>query len=135
MLSFAYRGPVFRETFRYSIQGIALYPVFIVAVRYPAWGPFRLLNHPALSFLGALSYPAYLLHHVLLNALSLLSPDHAPLRALVALTLTFALAYVIHELVEKPCLRLRKRISGALLRPARDLAGRAAPSLVQARKP
>src|SRR5262249_2568305 len=44
LFTFVYRGAAFRETLRYSLQGIALVPVFVVALRYPTWGPCRVLN-------------------------------------------------------------------------------------------
>lgn len=135
LFSFVYRGPGFRETFRYSLQGVALYPVFIVAVRYPSFGPFRLLNHRALTWFGALTYPAYLVHHVLLAALGPLTAGGGVLRALVALTLTIAAAWTIHELVEKPCARLRRVISGGGPKQGRDAEPAGAPSLVRASKP
>jgi peptidoglycan/LPS O-acetylase OafA/YrhL len=110
LVSFVYRNPAFRETFRYSVQGIALTPVFIAAVRYPSWGPFRLLNLPAMSFLGVLSYPLYLVHHVVLGAFA--APfGVGAVRALLALALSVAIAWAIHELVEKRCARLRRRLS------------------------
>lgn len=108
ILTFVYRDPGFRETFRYSIQGVALTPVFVVALRYPTWGPFRLLSLRGLSFLGVLSYPLYLCHHVVLVALEPLS---AGARVPLALGLSLALAWLIHQLVELPCARLRKRLS------------------------
>jgi peptidoglycan/LPS O-acetylase OafA/YrhL len=134
LLSFVLRSPAFRETFRYTLQGIALTPVFVVAVRYPRWGLFRLLNLRVMSFLGVLSYPLYLVHHVLLGAL--LGAPFGPVgRALAALALSIAAAWAIHELVEKPGARLRRRISAATRRgPGRAPAGDG-PALAEARRP
>lgn len=109
LLTFVYRDPAFRETFRYSLQGVALTPVFVVALRFPGWGPFRLLGLRGLSFLGVLSYPLYLCHHVVLIALAPLGGLRAPL----ALGISLALAWGIHHAVELPCARLRRRLSGA----------------------
>jgi peptidoglycan/LPS O-acetylase OafA/YrhL len=129
LVTFAVRDPAFRETFRYSLQGVALVPVFVVALRYPGWGPCRILNLRAVSFLGVLSYSLYLVHHVLLGALA---PAPAAVRAPLALALSIGAAFTIHELVEEPCARLRRRLSGARRAPPRD---RVAPSLVGARGP
>jgi peptidoglycan/LPS O-acetylase OafA/YrhL len=110
--SFVYRDPTFRETVRYSIQGVALYPVFIAAMRYPTWGPFRLLNLPVMSFLGVLSYPLYLVHHVVLDAFA--PPLGVGLAAAgLSFTVSLAIAWAIHALVEKPCARLGRRASGS----------------------
>ena len=52
-VSFLVRNLQFQESVRYSLQGLSLFPLFVVAVRYPGtWkeGPHSLL--PALSFIG-----------------------------------------------------------------------------------
>jgi peptidoglycan/LPS O-acetylase OafA/YrhL len=129
LATFVWRSPGFRETFRYSLQGVALIPVFVVAVRYPTWGPCRALNLRVMRFLGVLSYPLYLVHHVLLAALPVTS---GWVRAPLALALSIGVAWLIHELVEKPCARVRKRLEApAPVRPKGPLA----PGLVEARGP
>ena len=121
--------PRFRETFRYSLQGIGLVPVFVVALRYPGWGPCRALNLRAMSFLGVLSYPLYLVHHVRARRARRRRPGS--LRAALALALSIGVAWAIHELVEKPCARLRRRLSGRAKAPPMGLA----PALAEARGP
>ena len=115
LVSFVYRDPAFRETFRYTLQGISLLPIFVVAMRYPTWGPFKLLNHRWASFIGVLSYSLYLVHHVVIRVLDPL-PIGAFGRGLVALALSVALSWLIYRFVEKPCAKLRKRLSSE--RPA-----------------
>src|SRR5262249_7089597 len=61
--------PEFRESFRYSLQGLALLPIFYYAVRFPTAGPFKLLNARLLVRIGVLSYGIYLIHDVVLSAL------------------------------------------------------------------
>ena len=68
LTTLVYRDPEFRETFRYSVQGLALMPVFYYAVRFPTTGPFRLLNMSWVARVGVLSYGIYLIHHVILFA-------------------------------------------------------------------
>ncbi|MBS2025127.1 MAG: acyltransferase [Deltaproteobacteria bacterium] len=106
---FVLRAPWFRETFRYSLQGLALMPVFVAAMREPDWGPFRLLNTRLLKRVGVLSYSLYLVHQVVLMA-----AEHralAPLpRAVVALGVSLVLAELTQRYVERPCARLRKRL-------------------------
>jgi peptidoglycan/LPS O-acetylase OafA/YrhL len=116
LVTFLVRAPAFRETLRYSLQGIALTPVFVVALRYPSWAPCRLLNGRLMGVLGTLSYPLYLVHHVLLMVL-----DFGPLwaRAMVALAASLLVAWTIHEVVEKPCARLRARLESKSLAEAR----------------
>ena len=118
LFSFVYRDPGFRETLRYTIQGVALTPIFVVAMRYPTWGPFPLLNTKALSFLGVLSYSLYLVHHVVLMLFER-APFGGVVRAALALLVSVALAWTLYRLVELPSARLRKRLSARLRgRPA-----------------
>jgi peptidoglycan/LPS O-acetylase OafA/YrhL len=123
LLTFAVRAPWFRETLRYTLQGIALSPLFVVAIRFPSWLPFRPLNTRPLAFLGALSYTLYLAHQVVIMALLHRYPgmDRYAVGA-AAFAIAFVIAYAMHVLVEKPCARLRRRLSGGreAARPARS---------------
>jgi peptidoglycan/LPS O-acetylase OafA/YrhL len=119
LATFVVRGPAFRETLRYSLQGIGLTPIFVAAVRYPNWYVFRPLNWRPMRFVGMLSYSLYLVHHIVLKAVAEHSRLNTTLRSGVALLISFAIAWVIHSLVEKPSARLRKRLS---MRGARAMA-------------
>src|SRR6185295_3298640 len=46
LLTLLYRDPIFRETTRYSIQGLALMPIFYFVVRFSNNRLFRWLNSP-----------------------------------------------------------------------------------------
>lgn len=106
--------PGFEQTFRYTVQGLALFPVFIAAVRYPAWGAFRWLNAKWVRTVGLLSYSLYLLHTTVLAGLHhWLRGSDASIGAL-ALAASTALAALIYWLIEKPCSRLRKHLSHVL---------------------
>jgi peptidoglycan/LPS O-acetylase OafA/YrhL len=113
LFTFVYRQPAFRETFRYSVQGIALTVAFIAAIRFPGWGFFRLLNRPAVAFVGVMSYSLYLVHHVVLGVASRLLAAPPALQGAAALLVSFALSYAIYRVVEVPCARLRKRLGAA----------------------
>jgi peptidoglycan/LPS O-acetylase OafA/YrhL len=116
VFAFVYRAPWFRETLRYTLQGLALMPVFVVAMRDPQWLPFRWLNRRAIRHAGALSYSLYLVHDVLIYAVHEALPAvHAAIRGVLALALAFGLAQAMHVFIEKPFARMRKRLghSGA----------------------
>jgi peptidoglycan/LPS O-acetylase OafA/YrhL len=103
---------VFKSTWYFSVQGIALTCVFICAVRYPLWAPFRFLNWRPAVFIGVLSYSLYLVHDVLLRAARQLWPNsHGGQHAIIALGASIVVAWTIYELVEKPCMRLRKKLA------------------------
>jgi len=112
LVSFGVRDPDFRQSFRYSLQGIALYPIFIVAVRQPDFLPFRVLNLGWVKFLGMLSYSLYLVHQDILYAAVRHLPWLPPVaRGVLVLGVSVAISVAIYEVVEKPCARVRKRLS------------------------
>jgi peptidoglycan/LPS O-acetylase OafA/YrhL len=114
LVSFTFRAPWFRETLRYSLQGLGLIPLFVVAMRTPAFGPFAWLNTKPFKRLGLLSYSLYLVHHLVLYALE--RPVQQPLlRAVLALAISLLVSEAIHRLIEKPCARLRRRLAHAKL--------------------
>jgi peptidoglycan/LPS O-acetylase OafA/YrhL len=112
LFSFVYRGPWFRETIRYTVQGIALTPVFVTAIRYSKWWPFRVLNARPVAFVGVLSYTLYLSHQAAIAAFDYWMPDRNPwIVSLCALGIALGVAAAIHGLIEKPCARMRKRFT------------------------
>ena len=112
LFSFLYRSPEFQQTFRYTIQGIALYPIFITAIRFPNWGFFLLLNLNWMRFVGVLSYSLYLVRHTVIFAVEMYLPQlHKFLQAGISLLISFGLAYMIYKFLEFPLGRLRKKFS------------------------
>lgn len=67
LFTFVYRDEIFRETLRYSLQGIALYPLFYYAVRFHDNFLFRPLNWAWVSKIGIWSYSIYLLHFIVIR--------------------------------------------------------------------
>jgi len=117
LASFTLRDPAFRETVRYSMQGIGLYPLFFVSIRHPRWLGVQLLNLRPVRFIGTLSYSLYLLHQIMLYAAFKL-PIWLPLRAGLALGISLLLSVGIWRYIEKPLAKLRARFSASAARPA-----------------
>ncbi len=115
LFSFVYRDSTFRSTYRYTLQALALVPVFVAAVRYPAWAPFRPLNWPWVRRLGVLSYSLYLLHAFLIVAVEEHLHAPRPVLMIASFALSYAAADLTYRLVERPCAELRKRLSKARL--------------------
>jgi peptidoglycan/LPS O-acetylase OafA/YrhL len=111
LIAFVVRSDAFRESFRYSLQGISLYPIFVTAIRYPKWGPFRSLNLGAVRHLGVLSYSLYLGHHVVIDLVNRHVTASAFVRTTVALFFALLYAEAMYRFVEKPCAKLRRRFS------------------------
>ena len=109
---FVVRSQEFRETLRYSLQGLALTVLFVAAIRFCHWQAFRWLNLRPMVFVGLLSYSLYLLHYAVLSALQLTLPSVPTLpRAILALALSIGLSWIIYVMIEKPCARLRKKLA------------------------
>ena len=104
-----YRNPQFRETFRYSLQSVALMPLFVAAIRSPGHWAFSWLNSRPLRFVGVLSYTLYLIHLPILYLCQKWSSNRLTV-GLLALSISVALAYAIHLSVEKPLARVRRRL-------------------------
>lgn len=107
MSTFLIRAPWFRETFRHSLQAIALFPVFVASIRLPDHILFRPLNWAWVRWIGATSYGLYLIHGPLLQL-------HWPqMPRLIAVTIQLSLALALTALmyygVEKPVARLRAK--------------------------
>jgi peptidoglycan/LPS O-acetylase OafA/YrhL len=108
--SLLYRAPAFRETARYSLQGLALAPLFIAAVRFPGWLPFRLLNWRPLAFIGMLSYSLYLVHYASIFFVQQHLGGGVLVQGVAAFALSFAIAWLMYIAIERPCARLRRRL-------------------------
>lgn len=119
-VSFVVRDPAFQKSMAYTLQGICLFPLFIVAVRFPGWVPCQVLNLSWVRFVGVLSYSIYLVHPAVLFGISSWTRLPWIVQGTIGLALTLAIAYGIYVAVERPAARLRKRLSRTLVpeRPA-----------------
>jgi peptidoglycan/LPS O-acetylase OafA/YrhL len=91
LMTAAWRTEYFRETFRYSLQGLALMPVFYFAIKCAKHFPFTLLNKPWIARIGVYSYAIYLIHQVIIFVIEKNVPWLAASKPLIVLV-TFAIA-------------------------------------------
>jgi peptidoglycan/LPS O-acetylase OafA/YrhL len=91
VMATVWRDSYFRETFRYSLQGLALMPVFYFAIRNATHFPFTLLNHPWVARIGVYSYAMYLIHQIVVFALEKNAPRLTTTKWLFVLV-TFVIA-------------------------------------------
>lgn len=112
LVSLVVRTDSFRDTIRYTIQGIALFPIFISAIRYSNWGLFRILNWNWVRFVGVLSYSFYLIHFVVIKALQATIPELGMLGiGVLSMVLSIGLSYAVYLLAEVPAAKLKQRFS------------------------
>lgn len=117
LVSFVLRDVSFRETWRYTIQGLALIPIFIVVIRHADWLPFRFLNWAWVRKVGVLSYSFYLLHSVVIALVKTHLPASKFVQGSLAFAVSMALAWLVHERLEKPCAKLKKRFAAKQVPP------------------
>ena len=112
VMTIVWRDAYFRETFRYSLQGIALMPVFYFAIKCAAHFPFTLLNHPCVAKLGIYSYAIYLIHHIVINVIEKNAPwltTAKPLLVLVTSVIATLYAAILDIFVDRYFRRWRKK--------------------------
>ncbi len=106
------RASLFRDTLRYSIQGVALYPVFIAAIRFPKWLVFKPLNWAWMRFVGVLSYSLYLVHFMVIKALIEVMPGLGLVgTSVISLLISLAISYCVYRFAEVPAAKLKKKFS------------------------
>lgn len=111
--SFLYRSSTFRETARYSVQGIALFPLFFCAVRYHEWPIFRWLETKPMRALGLISYTFYLVHLPCLALLGAHTQFNEPTRAVLGFIATITVSGAMYYFVERHLGALRRRLHKA----------------------
>ena len=108
--SVAMRGEMFRQTARYTIQGLALFPVFVYVIRYAESAVTRLLEARILTHIGELSYSLYLVHYTVMFAVKTSIGTNPYLVLTVTFALSYMLAVIMRRAVELPANRMRNRI-------------------------
>ena len=112
VMTIAWRDSYFRETLRYSLQGLALMPVFYFAIRGFAHFPFTLLNHPWVAKIGIYSYAMYLVHQIVIFVLEKNAPRLAtpkPLCVLLTFVIAALYAAILDVSLDRYFRRLRKK--------------------------
>jgi peptidoglycan/LPS O-acetylase OafA/YrhL len=121
------RDPGFRQTMRYSLQGIALLPLFFYVTASPDARAVRWLTWRPLRWFGWVSYTFYLVHMGVLLKLHTYTHWSALTIGIVGFVLSCAVAQLVRITVELPLQRRRK-----LHAPQPCLANRAASSATPA---
>ena len=112
ILTLLYRDPTFRETIRYSIQGLALMPIFYFAVQFSDNRLFRKLNFTWAVTLGTYSYAIYLIHYVVISLIAKNVPAVAAMSFILfptALLISIAYAAAVDRFVDRYFRQLRRK--------------------------
>jgi peptidoglycan/LPS O-acetylase OafA/YrhL len=112
MLTLLYRDTAFRETVRYSLQGLALMPIFYFAIRFSNNKLFRHLNSRWAITLGTYSYSIYLIHYVVIRLIATNAPAIiAKSFILFPTTLLISIAYAaaVDRFVDRYFRQLRRK--------------------------
>jgi peptidoglycan/LPS O-acetylase OafA/YrhL len=96
------------------LQGLALIPLFIAAIHYQKTLPVVFLNLPIMRFLGVLSYTLYLCHGIIMSSIESVWTTNPILARAVSLACAVGFATLVHYWIERPCTRIRKRLSKTL---------------------
>lgn len=107
--SLAIRDHGFRETFRYTIQAVAVVAIMRFVVRYPSSLLAGALNLGPVVWLGRVSYAFYLIHHVILIELQRRGVGQAG-QIVLGLPLSAGIAWALHRLVDRRAFAVRDRL-------------------------
>jgi peptidoglycan/LPS O-acetylase OafA/YrhL len=108
--SFLYRAEFFRDTFRYSLQGVALFPLFWCAVHYHGSPFFSWLNSRPARALGIISYTFYLSHYAAIHLVEKAFGLGAVAGGVAGFAMTVAFSTACYWLVERRFAALRRRL-------------------------
>lgn len=113
LFSFLFRDPFFRSTLRYSVQGMALMPLFYYSVTFPRAWIFRPLNWKFMRIIGFYSYTIYLIHTVVLGNLHGLEimPENIVLFSIFSFVVCIIYAAAVYTFAERPVKKMRKRFA------------------------
>ena len=111
LLAFLPRDPTFQETWRYSIQGLALIPMVACCVHGTQFGPLRrVLENQPMVWIGKVSYSIYLWHFGIVRAVRSLFPHLSVIEQVaIGLPVIFLVASLSYYLIERPVVALRAR--------------------------
>jgi peptidoglycan/LPS O-acetylase OafA/YrhL len=111
IFTFLYRDIIFRETMRYTLQGLALMPLFYFSIsRYKHW-VFSFLNTSVVQKIGIYSYSIYLIHLFIIKLI--LKETDQEISSIYLLfsssILSILYAFLVHKYIERYFYKIRKK--------------------------
>jgi peptidoglycan/LPS O-acetylase OafA/YrhL len=111
LFTFLYRDEAFRYTWRFTLQSVAVLPLFAYAIKDHESIVFRTLNSRWMVHMGILSYALYLVHSVILEWFTQHLHASKLTSAIVALAVAILVAKILQVTVERPILKLRRQFA------------------------
>jgi peptidoglycan/LPS O-acetylase OafA/YrhL len=111
LFTFLWRNQGFRYTFRYTVQSLALLPLFAYAILSRGSLAFRFLNTRLMKQVGVLSYALYLIHAMVLRWFEVHIHRNGFFMAALKLATVLIIAKFLQITVEGPMQKLRRRYS------------------------
>ena len=108
LFTFFYQDPVFRETWRYTFQGVGLLCVFTFAIHDRSW-PAAILAAPPMRWVAHISYTLYLVHLPLIRASEVALDGHF-LSGIVGVVIALGVSHLVMKWVESPVHEWRNRV-------------------------
>lgn len=110
ILTIAMRDEMFRQTARYTLQGVALFTIFIYIVRYSDSAITRVLELRILTHLGDLSYSLYVVHYTVLFVVKRWIESGPLVTLLLTFSISYVLAFMMRRYVELPSMKMRNLV-------------------------
>lgn len=102
LFSLAYRDEIFRETFRYSMQGLALMPLFYFVIDRRMSLVNSILDSTIFKKIGLYSYTMYLVHFIAQRGLEFHFPESSRLTLFFfVMLISLVSAYLIDRFVDE----------------------------------
>lgn len=109
MSTFLIRDEFFRQTFRYTLQGIGLFIAFNFVIRDRGWIA-AILNSVPMRWTALFSYTLYLLHVPIITLVYKNATDiPVAMQSLIGIILAFTLSAAVYAWVEKPLARWKSK--------------------------
>ena len=110
LFTILYRDELFRQTLRYTLQGIVLLFIFLAILYNNRYAFFKtLLSNNILTFIGRLSYSIYLFHWVAIYICLRFFREGSVAWHFFNISITLILSLVSYYAVERSVARLRKK--------------------------
>jgi peptidoglycan/LPS O-acetylase OafA/YrhL len=113
MASMLIRVPIFADTLRYTIQGLALAPIFVYVLLSPKSWVVDVLEQPALRWIGRRSYAMYLMHVCIIHAFSERLGMSLVWAGVISAPLVFGYGWAMAKFVERPLAALKNEVVAA----------------------